>query len=84
MIPTILFHIFHCNCTNVSLCQGSFSQNVVIKCLFPNFMAFVLDFGNSFLIDLKTFLMVVIDISVNHIFHATAPTLKPLIKVFHV
>ena len=28
--------------------------------------------------------MVVIDISANHIFHATAPNIKPLIKGLHV
>ena len=58
--------------------------NVVIKCLFPNFMAFALDFCNSLSLQLKKVLMVVIDISMNHIFHVTAPTIKPLIEVLHV
>ena len=58
--------------------------NVVIKCFFPNFMAFALDFCNSLSLRLKKVLIAVIDISMNHIFHVTAPTIKSLIEKLHV
>ena len=83
-ISAIFCYIFHCTCTKVSLCSGPFSQKVVIKCLFPNFIVFSLDFCNSLSLHLKKNVIVIIDISVNHIFNATAPTIKPLIEVLYV
>ena len=47
MISTILCYVFYFNCTKVSLYYKSFSHNVVIKCFFPNFLVFAINFCNS-------------------------------------
>ena len=80
-ISTILCYIFHCK--NFIMLRIIFTM-LWSNAFFPISWLLLLI---SVILDHCTwtkFLMVVNDISVNHIFHATAPNIKPLIKVLHV
>ena len=79
MISTILCYIFHCK--NI---KDHFHKMLWSNAFFQISWLLLLI---SVILDHCTwtkFLMVINNISVNHIFHATAPNIKPLIKVLHV
>ena len=59
------------------LLLGIFLQNFVIKCHFDNVIVFVLNIYNSLTLHLRTLLLVT-NISVNHIFHSASPAIKLL------
>ena len=84
MISTILCYIFHCNCTKVSFVKDYFSKILWSSASFPILWPLALISVIRYHCTWKKFLMVVIHISVNHIFHLTASTIKPLIEVLPV
>ena len=67
--------------SNVGVHLTALKNNVVIKYLFHNIMEFALHFYDSLSLHLKKKILMITGISVNHIFHATAPTITLLIKV---
>ena len=84
MISTILCCIFHCNCTKVSFVKDHFRKILWSNASFPILWPLPLISVIHYHCTWKKFLMVVIHIFVNHIFHLTESTIKPLIEVLHV